>query len=97
MDEATIRKTLGVTANEKFHPDQAPSDMSREELEAELVLRRNAEAIHPNSYASLFLMDGRETHKHMFKVMNPVQKFTLFFVISVFVIVGFTFIWILTA
>ena len=37
MDEATIRKTLGVTANEKFHPDQAPSDMSREELEAELA------------------------------------------------------------
>lgn len=96
MDEGTIRKSLGVSAQEKFHPDRSPSDMSREELEAELTLRRNAETIHPNSYASLFFMDGRVTHKHMFAVMNPIQKFTFIFVISIFVIVGFTALWVLT-
>ena len=70
---------MSVTMPDNFE------DLSREQL----IARLNAaeDGLHPNSVMSLLTMDGRETHKHAFKTMNPIQIGTAVILLFVFLIV----------
>jgi len=64
-------------------------NLSREEL-IELIKSQEAQTdIHPNSLASVLMMDGKEAPKHYVKnVMHPAAK-VMFVVISLFLLMVF--------
>ena len=47
-------------------------NLSREELIERLSAKERENTVHPNSAMALLTMDGRETHKHVLKTMNPI-------------------------
>lgn len=56
-------------------------NLSREDLIARLKKAESEPTIHPNSLASVLMMDGKEAHGHYIKnVMHPAAKVFAFIV-----------------